>query len=330
MHSTKPLLTIAIPTYNRSSSINELLSHLAPQLKGVSSVELIISDNASTDSTPSVVEHFQCSGVALTYLRNETNLGMDGNFLQCFERARGKYVWLIGDDDVLVPGGLQKILKSLTHGDFDLVYVASYSFEGAYVPAAANKQPPAAIMSTALQYVQRVNVALTFLSGNIVNKDRVISVAHPPFSTLDGSKLIQLGWTYTLLRNFTEGLIINEPLIAARAGNTGGYAVFTVFGVSLRRITEDWLIEPALVRVMLSGTIHFFLPWFLLLMKSRPNTFEDEDVYIVLKGAYGDQFQYWLFNYAIIKLPRLLAKAWFLLGKVLLKVDGWIGSPIFG
>jgi abequosyltransferase len=50
--SAKPLLTIAIPTYNRAGYLKELLSILADQLKDEPRVELIISDNASPDETP--------------------------------------------------------------------------------------------------------------------------------------------------------------------------------------------------------------------------------------------------------------------------------------
>ena len=107
--SGRPLLTIAIPTYNRSGFLAQLLEILAPQLAGESRVELIISDNASPDDTPEVVASFREKGLALIYRRNETNIGPDANFLQCFEQARGEYLWLFGDDDIILPGGIRNI-----------------------------------------------------------------------------------------------------------------------------------------------------------------------------------------------------------------------------
>ena len=50
---TKPLLTIAIPTHNRASCLKDLLILLADQVKSEPRIELIISDNASPDETPS-------------------------------------------------------------------------------------------------------------------------------------------------------------------------------------------------------------------------------------------------------------------------------------
>ena len=88
MQPDRPLLTIAIPTYNRSACLAQLLEALAPQLMGESRVELIVSDNASPDDTSAVVAAFRDKGFALNYSRNETNIGADANFIKCFELAQ--------------------------------------------------------------------------------------------------------------------------------------------------------------------------------------------------------------------------------------------------
>jgi glycosyltransferase involved in cell wall biosynthesis len=103
-NGSKPLLTIAVPTFNRASCLRELLSLLADQLKDQPRVELIISDNASPDETPAVVQEFIANGLRVRYLRNTKNIGPDANFLQCFEQASGKHIWLFGDDDLVTPG----------------------------------------------------------------------------------------------------------------------------------------------------------------------------------------------------------------------------------
>ena len=69
----RPLLTIAIPTYNRAWCLRDLLSSLASQLKDESRVELIVSDNASPDETPSLVQDFVARGLRVRYLRNAEN-----------------------------------------------------------------------------------------------------------------------------------------------------------------------------------------------------------------------------------------------------------------
>ncbi|MGA8274472.1 MAG: glycosyltransferase family 2 protein, partial [Candidatus Sulfotelmatobacter sp.] len=131
---TKPLLTIAIPTYNRASCLRELLSVLASELKDEHRVELIISDNASPDETPSVVQGFVRCGLRVRYLRNVENIGSDANFLQCFEQAQGKYVWLFSDDDLIVPGALSMILANCEAAEYDLIWVSAYTFEDFHKP----------------------------------------------------------------------------------------------------------------------------------------------------------------------------------------------------
>ena len=108
--NTNPLLTIAVPTYNRAMYLKEFLSSIFDQLVAEPRVELIISDNASTDQTSEIVEDYSGRGLQIRYLRNESNTGMDANILQCFQQARGTYVWVFGDDDLILAGSMEKIL----------------------------------------------------------------------------------------------------------------------------------------------------------------------------------------------------------------------------
>src|SRR6202140_4224722 len=151
---TKPLLTIAIPTYNRAGCLKELLSVLSEQVKDERRVELIISDNASVDETPSVVQEFADRGLRFRYFRNPENIGPDANFLHCFEQARGKYVWLFSDDDLIVPGGLAKILIYCEAAEYELIWVSAYSFGRFNKPRAAKARRDAIEISDSRAYVK--------------------------------------------------------------------------------------------------------------------------------------------------------------------------------
>src|SRR5215469_7631915 len=137
MQSEQPLLTIAIPTYNRSMYLAQLLEILAPQLINKPLVELMISDNSSSDDTPAVVKSFIAQGLSCRYIRNESNIGPDANFLQCFEKANGKYVWIFGDDDLIIPGGVSKILHYCETADYDLISLRVYPFTEFHMPRSA-------------------------------------------------------------------------------------------------------------------------------------------------------------------------------------------------
>jgi FkbM family methyltransferase len=109
----QPIISFAIPTYNRSAKLARLLKLLYAQLGSVETgaVEVIISNNCSTDDTSTVMEAYAVYGVRSFH--QGTNLGLDGNLRFLYEQARGQYVWFFGDDDILLPGALVKVIQAL-------------------------------------------------------------------------------------------------------------------------------------------------------------------------------------------------------------------------
>ena len=120
-----PILSICIPTFNRARLLECSLLALAPQLKATNGlVELIVSDNCSTDDTAEVVGRAQRLG-PIRYHRNKENLGPAGNFLVLTnELASGQFAWIIGDDDLIRIDGVARVLKTLQeHPEVDYVFV---------------------------------------------------------------------------------------------------------------------------------------------------------------------------------------------------------------
>lgn len=125
-----PLLTIAIPTYNGAKTIDTMLRRLLPQV--TSQVEIMVSDNCSDDDTPLIINNYM-KKYKINYIRNETNIGPDANFLQCMVKANGDFVWLISDDDVITEGALSHILEFLSKNkECGLVYLTTGDFRGKY------------------------------------------------------------------------------------------------------------------------------------------------------------------------------------------------------
>jgi hypothetical protein len=319
---TRPVLTIAVPTYNRASCLKELLSGLADQLKNESRVELIISDNASPDETPAVVEGFVAHGLEVRYIRNTENIGPDANFLQCFEQARGKYVWLFSDDDLIIPGGVSKIVRYCEGADYDLISLNNYPFEEAHTGIPAGDRYDAIDIVDPREYAARVHVFFTFISGNIINKDTVLSAGQRSFSELIGTCLIQLGWTYTALNRFSRGLYIREKLIGVRLNNTGGYQLFQVFGSTLTALTKTWLQSESLRQIVINGTVQRFWPSMLFEYKKCASSFKDQTKpQYALTPLYRDNLRYWLFAYPIALLPQYLSAGWLFVTRVINRLD---------
>lgn len=122
---TKPLLSICIPTYNRADFLRVMLRVLLPQVSEHSDqVEVWVLDNGSADDTQAVIRECVSLG-PLRVIRNEKNIGQIRNIVKGpSELATGKYVWLLGDHNLMLPGAVAQVLKSLkSHENVDIFYV---------------------------------------------------------------------------------------------------------------------------------------------------------------------------------------------------------------
>ena len=100
-------LTIAIPTYNRAGKVERLLDELTRQIRQDNlqeEIEVLVSDNASTDNTEELTARYQGTDVVVGYIRQPTNLGFDGNLLSLYRRAKTRHIWWMGSDDFPVAG----------------------------------------------------------------------------------------------------------------------------------------------------------------------------------------------------------------------------------
>ena len=90
-----PLVTIAIPTFNRASWLKDcVLSALSQTYQRF---EVVVSDNASTDETQEVLRQF--TDRRLRVVRQKVNIGLLPNWNACIAAARGEYIVFVPDDD---------------------------------------------------------------------------------------------------------------------------------------------------------------------------------------------------------------------------------------
>jgi Glycosyl transferase family 2 len=121
------LLSIVIPTYNRASELNRQLAWLFEEIQGFEQeCEIIISDNCSTDETPSIIQKWRSAFTRspLQMYRQPKNIQGVPNVGFCLQAAHGKFVWTIGDDDPVKPGTLSHVLGLLKQNpDLALLYL---------------------------------------------------------------------------------------------------------------------------------------------------------------------------------------------------------------
>jgi glycosyltransferase involved in cell wall biosynthesis len=306
---------------------------LAPQLAGHSEVELIISDNASPDDTSQVVQKFIDTGLSVRYHRHPENIGSDANFISCFHMAAGKYFWLCGDDDIITPGTLDQVLGHIAGQEYDLIYATSYGFQHDW--QSKRQQDPLGrrfhTVTDARHFAKVVNIMFTFISGIIVNKQRLEEIPHEDPSAFLDTNLTQLSWTLPLLRHHRRSLVLWNRPVAARQGNAGGYAIGKVFGENLNAVTARCFPDrPDLAASITNFAIRRWFPSIIFEIRSSGNqSLHIEQAHIDLNRSYGHNFRYWLFAYPVLKLPLPLARVWLRAGEAISKIIYVLSIPAF-
>lgn len=102
-----PKVSVLIPTYNYARFLNEAIESVLNQT--FTDFELVIVDNNSTDNTKEVVDKYS-NDKRLRYYKNETNIGIIGNFNKCLEYANGDYIKYLMADDLFHKQLLEKFV----------------------------------------------------------------------------------------------------------------------------------------------------------------------------------------------------------------------------
>ena len=118
--SIQPALSICIATYSRGKFISQTIDSILSQISV--GVELIVVDGASPDNTSEVMARYSAHQPNIKYFREPENSGVDGDYDKAVGYANGEYVWLMTDDDLLLPGAVNRVLNELRVAN-DLVIV---------------------------------------------------------------------------------------------------------------------------------------------------------------------------------------------------------------
>lgn len=131
--SDGPIVSVCIPTYNRAPYLENCLAAVIASCERVSGVEVCVSDNCSDDTTPDVVADAE-RRMEIRYQRNERNVGAAANIMRVVAMARGTFVWILGDDDLLLPHALEHMCALLeTHPTVDFFFANGFNLDAEHV-----------------------------------------------------------------------------------------------------------------------------------------------------------------------------------------------------
>ena len=113
-----PLLTIGMPVYNGERYLSQALDALLAQTYG--DFTLIVSDNASTDSTEDICRSYEAADKRISYSRLDKNYGAARNFNRVFQLNRSPFFKFATHDDVCAPQMIEQCMAYLANAPQDV------------------------------------------------------------------------------------------------------------------------------------------------------------------------------------------------------------------
>ncbi|ALK30635.1 glycosyl transferase family protein [Burkholderia plantarii] len=308
---THPLLTIAIPTFNRAGFLELCLSQFLADVDLVenNTVEILVSDNCSADGTTKCIDALRERGLPVRYVRNETNVGSDANIAQCFNEARGDYVQILGDDDLYLPGKLREIVAILRQKERGVVCLKSYGYERDFLKERPSGRTALMDFAQASDFLYKVGPLVTFISACIVNRRLLSDVDARAFC---GSNLVQVHLVVrAMLRAPLNSYYVDYTLACKRA-NSGGYDFSKIFVENFFEILASYetygLPREAMRRLGTKMLISYYP--FNLLRQRLAKQGDARATYSRFVTRFGRQYAFLVFCAPIIALPRPLGVAW--------------------
>lgn len=304
------LVTIAIPTWNRAAFLALNLERLSQEGRNCwGMVEVLVSDNASSDDTPRVVADAIAGGMPIRYIRNAENIGSDANIAQCFNLAQGKYVLILGDDDLFVDGALRLLLERLAVGEYGVVCLRPYGFEWNFRKEYPGSGGRERIFCDAGKFLAAIGPLMTLISSCVISKCLLPKVDARQFC---GDNLVQVHLVLRAALAAKENIFVERYLIGCKRNNSGGYDFSQVFVSNLGAVLDSCkslgLTEGAILAIERRLMLAYYP--FYLLRQRLSNSGELNATFSRFEGRFHGRFlfKYWLAP--IIRLPLPLGVLW--------------------
>lgn len=301
-------LSIAMPTWNRSNNLYEALTCLLPQIYNYSKqIEIIISDNASSDDTQDIITKFKDLYPSLNIItnRNNNNLGFYGNLRKCRELSSGKYLWILSDDDYVCPDLISVILnKIIEANEFAVIYLKNARLQSSFHSYNLDRD------QLLIQEGAKIGLISSVLFLNKKEFDKVLYQQY--------SNSAFLGFIFLLNSfNFCKNVIVIEGncLMAANA-KVKGYNFFDIFINHMEHVVEYMhsinLPSKIINRFRCSYLINSIRLYYIIFKGEKGlkfGNFETSEISSIkeiefwIYKSYSDLKCYWLYFHILIYIP---------------------------
>lgn len=251
----EPLLTIAIPTYNRLTTLKKSLQIILDDTEGHDEIELFVSDNASTDGTKEYIKSLQKEYGNLKYYRNDENLGLDGNFLNCFQKAKGKYLWMLSDDDYLMENAVELVLEVLVQEPV-MVFCNPCYTEG---------QDDGPLAKGGITFLKDKNIFftslmqyITFVSGLIYNMPLVRKIKN--IDKYRGENLLLSHIALDIMKENGSYVLIKEHCMHQSVSEIS-YDYYQTYFYGMKRLIWGTAVDSGFDKNVLNDLVYEMLKW---------------------------------------------------------------------
>jgi abequosyltransferase len=210
-------LSLCIATLNRADFIADTLHSVLAQL--TPEIEVVVVDGASTDGTDRVVSDLFNDRPNCHLYRLSEKGGVDRDYCRAIERATGEYCWLLTDDDLLIHGAIETVLRNLS-GDVDLLVVNA---EVASKDLATTLMPQRLRISRDRDFGPKQQGDLLATAGTLLSFIGAVVIRRSVWLLRDKERYIGTEFVHVgvIFQQPFEGRVrlLAEPLIRIRYGN---------------------------------------------------------------------------------------------------------------
>jgi glycosyltransferase involved in cell wall biosynthesis len=213
------VLSFCIPTYKRPKLLLKAVESMLIACNDyLDIVQIVITDDSIDDTNQWVIEKIKDRVENLKYIKNPTNLGIDGNILYSVDSSDGEFVWILGEDDLVCPNAVDNLLAITNRSDYGFI-CSNYS----YIDPEQKKiikQNVVGIPSNqevnALELLENHSWSFGFIGACIINKK--------VWRTVDSSKYKGTFFAHvgTILESVKDAriLMLSTPSVLNRMGDS--------------------------------------------------------------------------------------------------------------
>ncbi|AEB99503.1 glycosyltransferase [Selenomonas sputigena] len=281
---TTPLLTIAFITYNRSRYLKKSLRCVLQQVGNDDLVEILVSDNASTDDTRAFVEEMQRTHKNLRYHCNEKNIGAEGNIHEAIKASRGEYVLVMGDDDYFVDGAIHVLLSGIVR----------YRGIAIFCLGQQSEDPRSVCTGTGrLRYIEVVSYFMGWISCIVMRRELYDHIREP--HKYDDSRIPQVYLQMEILKQNPDFAVLIGSFFMESGGDhkPKGYNFIEVFVKNYFDILTASVEIPAAQLSAAKKHVleHSILPWCKRIKEEQIGLSLD-GIFDIIEEYYGNEPYY--------------------------------------